>query len=275
MQRWLGVSSAAQNENGRRTPGTTIWPFGIRLHSRAFTGSLLDPQKGKQSNDLDEEREHSMKPTLRAIAVLLGLMVTAWSGQALAGGGEHSQETHDAISKRSIDAKAGHSHEKCQLHGGQVSMTKENHFETMFAPDGIRVYRYSGGQVPMMVGKVKGTATLQFKDGAKKEIDLAQVAPADEEATAYFCPEHPEATQMEPGVCEACGSMGLMKQDYLFGQADLSEVEPGSMKAVVKIEGMGGTEPDVVFTVHHSEGTHHHEEHVEAKDKESMDHHGH
>jgi hypothetical protein len=177
------------------------------------------------------------------------MTVSAWAVMALAGDDMHSQMGHGKMKEAHSGEEApGHSHDQCQYHGGLVSMTKQHHFETVFSPDGIRIYRYSGSQVPMQVQKAEGAVTLKFKDETKKEIPFTPVMPDENETTVYFCPGHPEATQMEPGICEACGTMKLMTQDYLFAEADLSNVKPGSMKAVVHIKGMTGSEPEVLFT---------------------------
>jgi hypothetical protein len=142
----------------------------------------------------------------------------------------------------------GHSHEKCELHGGAVAMTNGRHFETVFAPDGIRVYVYTGNQTPEVVGKGTGTATLSFKDGTTREIPLVAAKPDSGDAAVYFCPMHPEVVQMKPGKCDKCGGMILYTQDYLYAKADLAKVAPGSLKATIRIKGLRGLASEVVYT---------------------------
>jgi hypothetical protein len=190
-----------------------------------------------------------MKARAQILAVVLGIGVSAWTLTTLADGDKQSHSGDEMKSTSPAGEAAGHSHEMSELHGGQATMTKHNHFETVFGPDGIRIYRYSDKQVPMNVGKAAGSATLQFRDGSKKEVPLVPTTPKEGETIVYFCPGHSEATQMEPGVCEACGSMVLVQQDYLFGKVDLSELESGSVKAVMHIKGMPGPESEVIFTV--------------------------
>jgi hypothetical protein len=126
-------------------------------------------------------------------------------------------------------------------------MTKQHHFETVFAADGVRVYAYTHEQAPMMIEKAKGTISLVTKEGTKKDVALARAAPVEGESAVYFCPMHPAVVHKEPGVCTLCGGMKLYQQDCLFGKVDLSKVEPGSMKAIVRVTDLEGTEKEVTF----------------------------
>ena len=143
---------------------------------------------------------------------------------------------------------SGHSHQMSMLHGGMVTMTKDHHFETVFGEDGMRIYMYTGQQVPARFAQVTGTALLKFKDGRTEQVPLTVQKPLEGDEVAYFCPGHPQATQMHPGVCDTCGGMPLQAQNYLLGKVDLAGVQPGSVKAVVDIRGLGGEEPAVTFT---------------------------
>jgi len=162
------------------------------------------------------------------------------------------------------ETMSGHSHERCELHGGRVAMTKHNHFETTFGPHGIRVYCYTDDQHPMRVGDVTGTATLRFKDGTTKEVPLTRVEPEKGKAGVYFCPTDPTIVQDQPGKC---GDTKLVAQDFLQGKVDLAGMEPGSMKVVLSMKNLGGDEPEATFTeafhgfsrMHGTEGMEHHE----------------
>ncbi len=206
-----------------------------------------------------------MRHPSRVLALAAGVAVATWAGISLAGGGDHPHATPHATSSGPTQGEtAGHSHEKCELHGGQVTMTKQHHFETLFAPDGIRLYVYSANQAPLMVEKAKGSVSLKSKAGATKEIPLVLMAPKEGEETVYFCPMHADVVQKEPGVCKQCGGMKLYAQDYLFAGADLSKAEPGTVKAVLHVTGLGGSEPEATFTETY-EGPAHHEEGAEQE----------
>lgn len=165
-----------------------------------------------------------------------------------------AHEHDDAKPAANVESKAtapneaaGHSHERASLHGGTVAVTKEHHFETVFAADGVRIYLYSRDQAPLEVEDARGTAKLRYQDGTKLEAKFAREMPAKGETTVYFCPMHPEVVQMQPGKCPACGGMTLYTQDRLFAKADLASLAPGSMKVVVAITGLGGPEPKADF----------------------------
>ncbi len=169
------------------------------------------------------------------LATVSGAALGAWIGIAAA-----------APTKAAGEAP-GHSHEKCELHGGQVTMTKQHHFETVFAPDGVRVFIYSAEQTPLPVGKAVGTVTLEYKDGTTRQVPLAAEKPAEGQPAVYYCSMHPAQTQMAPGKCAICG-MNLIPQYSLAAKADLSKVPPGTLKAVVRLAGLEGTEPEATFT---------------------------
>lgn len=197
-----------------------------------------------------------MRSRLRPLVYGLASLVVAWLAISMTRAGdkehEHADHEHGQTTPPAgahDESKAGHSHEHSSLHGGQVSMSKAHHFETVFLPTGIAVYTYSMKQAPLMAGKAKGTVRLKYKDGASKVISLAVKAPAAGEEAVYFCPMHEQVVQMEPGECELCQGMKLYKQDFLFGAIDLSKIAPGSFKAVVEISKLESKdEPKAVFT---------------------------
>jgi len=189
----------------------------------------------------------------KRLASLLYPLVTvgfaAWVGGAAAGSGtsHNGDKPHEHASMHAAEAASPDA--ACRLHDGTVSMAGRDHFETVAGPDGIRVYRYTAKQVPAMAKSVSGTVELSFADGARKEIPLGRTDAKEGEATAYFCPGHPQATRMEPGICEACGSMQLMAQDHLFGRWDIASGASRPTKAVVHLRGLGGEEKEVTFSV--------------------------
>jgi hypothetical protein len=180
------------------------------------------------------------------IAVVAGVALAAWGARSLAHEGHHEvPKAPQAAGEKT----PGHSHEQSELHGGEAAMTKAHHFETVWTPDGLRIYVYTGEQAPAMVEKATGSVTFHMKDGTSKVVPLAKQAPDTNESPAvYFCPMHPEVVQSEPGICTLCGSMKLFTQDRLFAPMDLAKAEPGTVKAVVKLSGLQGAEKETTLT---------------------------
>lgn len=190
------------------------------------------------------------------VAIAACLATSAGAGLSADHAG-HQPAAHDN-GKAAPEAK-GHSHEACELHGGQVTMTKAHHFETVFGEDGIRVYRYSGAQKPELIGGAKGEMTLKFKDGSSRKVPLVAQATDAQAGDVFFCTMHPDQIKREPGPCPVCG-MKLVAQGHLLASVDLRKVEPGAMKAAIAISGLGGDEPEVAFTeTYHGAG--HHDDH--------------
>lgn len=44
--------------------------------------------------------------------------------------------------EKAKESKAGHSHEKSEVHGGEVLMSKQHHFEVVWMADHVMVYIY-------------------------------------------------------------------------------------------------------------------------------------
>lgn len=188
-----------------------------------------------------------MRRTTRLMVLVAGTAGLVWAGSAIAQ--EHKHEHGGATTGNRQPAAETHTHEKCMLHGGQVSMTKQHHFETVFAPDGISIYIYTDIQAPATAEGTNGAVTLIFKDGKKKAVPLRPEPPVVGK-TVYYCPMHSEVVQMEPGSCSLCGGMKLFTQDRLLAKVDLSKVEPGTLTAAFSVGGLGGSEPQASFTVH-------------------------
>jgi hypothetical protein len=185
-----------------------------------------------------------MRSTYRILIPVLGVAMLFWTGVTKAAAQEHSQSMGANSSKEEM---GGHSHERCELHGGNVAMTKAHHVETVFAPDGIRIYMYSDEQNPLPMDKVSGTVTMKDKAGTAREVKLVANVPKKGEQVVYYCTMYDSAPQMTPGKCPVCG-MNLVPQSGLFAAADLSKAAPGSVKAIVKLTGMDGDEKNVTFT---------------------------
>ncbi|WP_406701068.1 hypothetical protein V5E97_19985 [Singulisphaera sp. Ch08] len=63
-------------------------------------------------------------------------------------------------------AHDGHKH-GAPLHGGKVAMTKEYHFEVVFAKDGLKVYPRSHEDQPVDASRLTGTATFYHPSSPK------------------------------------------------------------------------------------------------------------
>lgn len=190
-----------------------------------------------------------MRTASRTLSIVLGIAVGLWAGTAVAGEDPHGggMDAHSSSGAAQKGEGAGHSHERCELHGGQVTMTQAHHFETLFAPDGVRVYMYSTEQNPLPMGKVSGTVTIKDSSGKAQEVKLVPNIPKEGEPVVYYCTMYDSPPQMTPGKCPKCG-MTLVPQGGLFAAADLSKAKPGTIKTVVHITGLVGKEPEVTFT---------------------------
>jgi hypothetical protein len=74
--------------------------------------------------------------------------------------------------------KVGHSHEKCELHGGEVVMTPANHFEVLFTDQEARIYVYDENQAPIVsLDGLKANLTLQSKSGKSAPLPVTYLPP--------------------------------------------------------------------------------------------------
>lgn len=130
----------------------------------------------------------------------------------------------------------GHSHDMAAMHGGQVTMTKEFHFEIAFDRGSVNVYVYNGSQEPISAKGLSGDVTISFRDSDKKPIkaELSYSEPAkmaDEHGSGHGHDENHEAGQ-----------------DFLESHLDLTEVQEGGAKAVFVLKNLpGDKEKEVTF----------------------------
>lgn len=82
-------------------------------------------------------------------------------------------------------ADDGHEH-GAPLHGGKVTMTKEYHFEVVFAKDGLKVYPRTHEDEPIDASRLTGTATFYHPNSPKPwfERKLAPAAASPGSASA-------------------------------------------------------------------------------------------
>ena len=73
-------------------------------------------------------------------------------------------------------AHDGHEH-GAPLHGGKVAMTKEYHFEVVFAKDGLKVFPRSHEDRPIDASRLSGTATFYHPSSPKPWFER-KLAPA-------------------------------------------------------------------------------------------------
>jgi hypothetical protein len=107
-------------------------------------------------------------------------------------------------------ADDGHDH-GAPLHGGKVAMTKEYHFEVVFAKDGLKVFPRSHEDKPVDASRLTGTATF-YHPGSPKPWFARTLAP----------------TAAGPG--KAPSSIGT--------SIDLSKVPASGAKVEFKVEGL-------------------------------------
>jgi hypothetical protein len=107
-------------------------------------------------------------------------------------------------------AHDGHDH-GAPLHGGKVAMTKEYHFEVVFAKDGLRVFPRSHEDQPVDASRLAGTATF-YHPGSPKPWFERKLAP----------------TAAIPGKAPA--SIG--------SAIDLSKLPASGVKVEFKVEGL-------------------------------------
>jgi hypothetical protein len=110
-----------------------------------------------------------------SLVVAAAIAVTAVTRSARASAASASSEMQQASSQ---EQSASHSHEKCELHGGEVVMTPTNHFEVLFTDQEARVYVYDEKQAPIVdLAAAKATLTLETKAGKSASLAMTYLKP--------------------------------------------------------------------------------------------------
>lgn len=148
----------------------------------------------------------SRKPALLVSCVAF---VALCASQAFTHGNEH--QGGDA------ESATGHSHAASQLHGGEVVMTQDHHFEVSFTPTAMRVHVYDGQQKPVSAKGVTGDASISLRTGGAERVPLRYVAATAAEA------------------------------DHLEGAYAFQPLKPGSAKVSVQLAGLKGSEATASF----------------------------
>jgi hypothetical protein len=119
-------------------------------------------------------------------------------------------------------AHDGHEH-GAPLHGGKVTMTKEYHFEVVFAKDGLQVYPRTHEDKPLDASRLTGTATFYHPNSPEPWFERRLTPSA-----------------ASPG--QVVTSIGL--------KLDLSKVPTAGAKVAFRVEGLPeAEEPTATFTV--------------------------
>ncbi len=178
------------------------------------------------------------------------------AGAVLSNGPLRAQEHSHAQ-----ESKAGHSHAKAEIHGGEVAMTKAHHFEVVWMPDHVMVYLYDQNQKPLAAKGVSGEVVLKFKDGKEQKATLTLMEAgktmeehpsehpsekdAEHPAEGQKQAEHPaekhdtEHGKMSKAEMEAMHKR-LSNQDHLVAEVNLENVKEGDVKATFTLKGLSG-----------------------------------
>jgi YHS domain-containing protein len=109
------------------------------------------------------------------------------------------------------------------LHGGKVAMTKEYHFEAVFAKDGLKLYPRTHEDRPVDASRLTGTATFYHPNSPKPWFERKLAA-----------------TPASPG----------QKTMSLDATIDLSKVPATGAKVSFKVSGLPeAAEPTATFTI--------------------------
>ncbi|MGH7454470.1 MAG: hypothetical protein ACRENG_24155 [bacterium] len=165
------------------------------------------------------------------------------------------------------ESKAGHSHAKAEIHGGEAAMTKAHHFEVVWMPDHVMVYLYDMNQKPLSAKGVSGEVVFKFKDGKEQKatLTLMEAGKMMEEHPSEKHAEHPAEKTEHPSEKKAehpaekaghpaekhdmaHGKMSekemtemhklMSNQDHLMAKVNLENVKEGEVKATFTLKGL-------------------------------------
>lgn len=159
---------------------------------------------------------------------------------------EHQHDQHKE------ESKAGHSHAKAEIHGGEVAMTKAHHFEVVWAPDHVMVYLYDLDQKPLSAKGVTGEVVFKFKDGKEQKAALTLMEAGK---MPMMSEHHAEGGQhqmmhgkMSKEEMEAMHKL-MSNQDHFMASVNLENVKEGDVKATFTLKGLPGEgESEATFT---------------------------
>lgn len=174
------------------------------------------------------------------------------------------------LSGNMLPAQEAHSHDKSEIHGGESTMTKAHHFETVWMHDHVMVYLYDIDQKPLAAKGVTGEVVFKFKDGKEQKATL-ELMEAGKTMEAHHAEgekdaEHPgegekhaEHPSEEAKHEAAHGNMSkaeieamhklMSNQDHLVAEVHLENVKEGEVKATFTLKGLPGKgESTATFT---------------------------
>ena len=141
--------------------------------------------------------------------------------------------------------KAGHSHEQAEIHGGEVLMSKQHHFEVVWMEDHVMVYLYDGHQKPLPAKGVTGEVTFKFKGGKTQKATLQLMEAGKMQEMMQH--EAGEGHEHEGKMADMHKMMA--NQDHLVAKVDLGTAKEGEVKAVFALKGLPNEkEPEATFT---------------------------
>jgi len=188
------------------------------------------------------------------------------------------------LSSNALLGQESHSHDKSEIHGGESTMTKAHHFETVWMHDHVMVYLYDINQKPLAAKGVTGEVVFKFKDGKEQKAALTLMVagkkmeehpaehsgekqaehPSEGEKPA----EHPsddakhDAEHGKMSKAEMAAVHKLMSnQDHLVADVHLENVKEGEVKAAFTLKGLPGKgESTATFTSEYAKTSLKHEE---------------
>jgi hypothetical protein len=125
-----------------------------------------------------------------------------------------------------VEIQKAQKSEKTPHHLGELTRSEEYGFETVYMPDGIRVYTYLPDMKPIPAREFQGRAVLAYKDGSRDSIRFKYI----------------EGDQIGEG------NKQVRSHDYLFAPVDLSKADKGSFDATFYIFETAEEEPLIVYT---------------------------
>jgi hypothetical protein len=165
--------------------------------------------------------------------------VTFFLSSTLLSGGVLLAQEH----QHEQESKAGHSHAKAEIHGGEVMMTKAHHFEAVWMPDHVMVYLYDINQKPLSAKGVTGEVVFQFKDGKEEKATLTLMEAGKMQMMSEHHAEGGRHEMMHGKMSkeemEAMHKL-MSNQDHFMASVNLENVKEGDVKATFTLKGLPG-----------------------------------
>jgi hypothetical protein len=155
----------------------------------------------------------------------------------LRGGALSAQHHHE------LESKAGHSHAKAEIHGGEAAMTKAHHLEVVWMPDHVMVYLYDLNQKPLAAKGISGEVVFKFKDGKEQKATLSLMEAGKMQMMSEHHAEGGRHEMMHGNISkeemEAMHKL-MSNQDHFMASVNLENVKEGDVKATFTLKGLSG-----------------------------------